>query len=64
MKIGKKVAFVQIDLDYLLPEAIEIGDDSTIGWKAKLMTHEFTQDFQRYGEIIIGKTFWLEDFLL
>ncbi len=55
MKIGKKVAFVQIELDYLLPEAIEIGDDSTIGWKAKLMTHEFTQDFQRYGEIIIGK---------
>lgn len=55
MKIGKNVGFALIDPDYLLPEAIEIGDNSAIGWKTKLMTHEFTGDTIRFGKIIIGK---------
>lgn len=55
MKIGKCVGFAQIYPDYVLPEAIEIGDYSIIGWKAKLTTHEYTQDTQRYGKIKIGK---------
>jgi acetyltransferase-like isoleucine patch superfamily enzyme len=55
MKIGKSVGFAQIYPDYVLPEAIEIGDYSIIGWKAKLTTHEYTQDSQRYGKIKIGK---------
>jgi len=55
MKIGKSVGFAQIYPDYVLPEAIEIGDYSVIGWKTKLTTHEYTQDTQRYGKIKIGK---------
>jgi acetyltransferase-like isoleucine patch superfamily enzyme len=55
MKIGKNVGFAQIEPDYLLPEAIEIGDDSAFGWQTKFLTHEFTQDSQRFGKIKIGK---------
>ena len=55
MKIGKRVGFAQINPDVIMPELIEIGDDSTIGWKVTLATHEFTKDKQRFGRIIIGK---------
>ena len=55
MKIGKKVGFAPIDTDLVLPEAIEIGDDSAIGWKTNLATHEFNQDSQRFSKIKIGK---------
>lgn len=55
MKIGKRVGFAQINPDFIMPELIEIGDDSTLGWKVTLATHEFTKDKQRFGRIIIGK---------
>lgn len=54
MSIGKNVGFAPCDPDYLLPEAISIGDGSAIGWRTQLLTHEFTQDTQRYGKIQIG----------
>ena len=55
MKIGKNVGFALINPDYILPEAIEIGDNSAFGLQATLLTHEFTQDSQRFGKIKIGK---------
>ena len=55
MKIGKNVGFAQINIDLVLPEAIEIGDNSTIGWKTHITTHEFTQSHQRFGKVKIGK---------
>lgn len=55
MKIGKNVGFALIDPDYILPEAIEIGDNSAFGLQSRLITHEFTQNSQRFGKIKIGK---------
>ena len=55
VKVGYKVGFAQITLDYLIPEAIEIGDYSTFGWKVVIFTHEFTQHHQRFGKVKIGK---------
>lgn len=55
MKIGKRVGFAQIWPDFIMPELIEIGDNATLGWKVVIATHEFTQDKQRFGRVVIGE---------
>ena len=55
MKIGKGVGIAPCSFDVIYPEMITIGDGSTIGWKAKLLTHGFTQNDLHFGKITIGK---------
>jgi acetyltransferase-like isoleucine patch superfamily enzyme len=55
MKIGSKVGFAQINPDFIIPELIEIGDNSAFGWKVTILTHEFGQTQQRFGKVRIGK---------
>lgn len=55
MKVGKKVGFAQISPDFIFPELIEIGDNSSFGWKVTILTHEFAHDCQRFGKVTIGK---------
>lgn len=54
MKIGSKVGFAQINPDFIIPELIEIGDNSAFGWKVTILTHEFNQIHQRFGKVKIG----------
>lgn len=55
VKIGKNVGLAPIRIDSLLPELINIGDNTAIGDGARILTHEFTQDKQRFGRVEIGK---------
>ena len=55
IKIGENVGLAPIRIDNLLPELISIGDNTTIGSKARILCHEFTKDKQRFGKVEIGK---------
>jgi acetyltransferase-like isoleucine patch superfamily enzyme len=55
VKIGKNVSFSPVNLDPLLPELIEIGDNSALGWRVNVMCHYFTQARQKFGRVVIGK---------
>ena len=55
MNVGKNVGFAIIDVDPFLPELITIEDNATIGWGARLLSHEYTQKSVRVGRINIGK---------
>lgn len=54
-KVGKNVGFAQVDLDPLFPDLLIIEDNALIGWKVRIMCHEFTQHTLRLGRIKIGK---------
>ena len=55
MKIGNQVGFAFSNMDIIFPEGIEIGDNSSIGWRTQLLTHEFTQDHIRLSKLKIGE---------
>ncbi|MFQ6020714.1 MAG: acyltransferase [Candidatus Aenigmatarchaeota archaeon] len=56
VKIGKRVVISpDVILDPLFPELIEIGDDTLIGWGARIFTHEFSINKVKIGKIKIGK---------
>jgi acetyltransferase-like isoleucine patch superfamily enzyme len=55
MRIGRNVTFSPMNPDPLLPELIEIGDNSALGWKVNIMCHYFTQARQKFGRVSIGK---------
>ncbi len=55
-KIGKNVAFgLEATIDIFFPELIEIGDNSIIGYRATILTHEFLMNEVRVGRVRIGK---------
>ena len=58
VKIGKNVWISQfVHIDELYPEAVSIGDNSTIGMRTSIFTHLYFGPKQenKYGEVIIGK---------
>lgn len=55
MKIGKNVSLFGSNFDIFFPELIEIGDDSVVGNKTSILTHEFLPNSWRKGPIKIGK---------
>ncbi|GAB6089099.1 hypothetical protein JCM12856_06920 [Spirochaeta dissipatitropha] len=56
MKIGNNVGLVNgLELDRIHPSLIEIEDDVIIGWKATIMSHEFTHTRLRFARVLIKK---------
>ena len=56
IKIGKNVSFgLESTVDVFFPELIEIGDNTIIGYRTTILTHEFLIDELRIGEVKIGK---------
>ena len=55
MKIGKNVSLFGSNFDIFFPEIIEIGDGSVVGNKTAILTHEFTANGWKKGNIKIGK---------
>lgn len=56
MKVGKDVAVgLGAVFDIFLPELIEIGDNTIIGYNVTILTHEYLVKEWRKGRVIIGK---------
>lgn len=55
MKIGRNVSLFGSNFDIFFPEMIEIGDNSVVGNKTAVLTHEFTAGGWKKGSIKIGK---------
>jgi acetyltransferase-like isoleucine patch superfamily enzyme len=55
VKIGKNVRIFGSNMDIFFPELIEIGDNTMIGNKTSILTHEFLRDGWRKGPVKIGK---------
>jgi acetyltransferase-like isoleucine patch superfamily enzyme len=55
MKIGRGVSIFGSNFDIFFPELIEIGDNTIIGNKTCILTHEFLGDGWRKGPVKIGK---------
>lgn len=56
IKIGKDVSVgLGVTLDIFLPNLIEIGENSIIGFNTVILTHEFLVDEFRKGGVRIGK---------
>lgn len=54
MNIGKNIGIsAEVGFDRLFPELITIDDNVIIGWKAHILTHEFTQQNIRLGRVHI-----------
>ena len=55
-KIGNNVSFgLESTIDVFFPELIEIGDNTIIGYRTTILTHEFLMNELRVGEVKIGK---------
>ena len=54
IKIGKNVGIAPSSFDSVFPELISIGNNSVIGNKVHIMTHEFTKDKIRLGKVNIS----------
>ncbi|MCD6495736.1 MAG: acyltransferase [Candidatus Aenigmarchaeota archaeon] len=54
MKIGSNVSIFGSNFDIFFPELIEIGDNTVIGNKTSVITHEFLSDEWRVGRVKIG----------
>jgi acetyltransferase-like isoleucine patch superfamily enzyme len=53
--IGRNVSFgLETTLDIFMPELIEIGDNSLIGYNVTLLAHEFLLDCYKTGPVRIG----------
>ena len=56
VKIGRDASIApDVDIDFLYPELIEIGENAIIGYGATILAHEFLIDEYRTGKVIIGK---------
>jgi acetyltransferase-like isoleucine patch superfamily enzyme len=55
MRIGNNVGIAPCTFDSVFPELINIGDNSILGNRSHIATHEFTQDSIRIGRVKIGK---------
>lgn len=55
VKIGKGVRIFGPNMDIFFPELIEIGDNTIIGNKTSILTHEFLRDGWRKGPVSIGR---------
>jgi len=55
MKIGRNVSIFGSNFDIFFPELIEIGDNSVIGNKTAILTHEFLLHEWRKGPVKIGR---------
>ena len=56
VKIGKNVSFgLETTVDIFFPELIEIGDNTIVGYRTTILTHEFLIDELRVGDVKIGK---------
>jgi len=51
---GVSIGFGAV-IDVIVPEKIEIGENSTIGYGATILAHEATQDKLRMGKVEIGR---------
>jgi acetyltransferase-like isoleucine patch superfamily enzyme len=55
MDVGSNVAIgMKAIFDIFHPEQISIGDNTTIGYRTSILTHEATQDELRTGPVEIG----------
>ncbi len=55
IRIGKNASIApDVDLDFLYPELIEIGENSVIGCGATILAHEFLVEEMRTGKVKIG----------
>jgi len=55
-KIGNNVSFgLESTIDVFFPELVEIGDNTIIGYRTSILTHEFLVDELRIGEVKIGE---------
>lgn len=55
-KIGNNVSFgLESTIDVFFPELIQIGDNTIIGYRTTILTHEFLIDELKVGEVKIGK---------
>lgn len=55
MKIGRNVRIFGSNFDIFFPEMIDIGDNSVIGNKTVILTHEFLSHEWKNGPVKIGK---------
>ena len=56
MGIGRNVGIApDTDIDPYYPELITIGDNAVLGWKVKILCHEFTRDRMTLGRVKIGE---------
>ncbi len=56
VKLGKNVAFgLESTVDIFFPELIEIGDNTMLGYRSVILTHEFVGNEIRTGRVMIGK---------
>lgn len=55
MTIGEKTGIAPCTIDPFFPELIRIDENTIIGWKVQILTHEFLQDEIRIGRVDIGK---------
>jgi len=57
VKIGKNVAIgPNVIIDPLFPRSISIGDNTIIGWGAKIFAHEYTLKNFRNNPVKIGRS--------
>jgi acetyltransferase-like isoleucine patch superfamily enzyme len=54
LKLGRNVRIFGSNIDIFFPELIEIGNNSVIGNKTVILTHEFLQDGWKKGPVKIG----------
>ena len=51
--MGKNIGLAPFRIDDFYPELITIKNNSSIGWRVNILTHEFTNEYFKFGKVVI-----------